>query len=113
MLFRSLIWFRRGLEQGHSRGEAVQFAFSHCATPMLRTTVICGLGLLVFAFSPFVPVSRFGVVMAFMLILALVGDLLLLPALLCSRLGKVFVPRSMKALPAVDSSQPVGATTGK
>ncbi|MGE0377033.1 MAG: RND family transporter [Planctomycetaceae bacterium] len=106
-----LVWFRRGLQEGNSRSEAVQFAFSHCATPMLRTTAICGLGLMVFVFSPFVPVSRFGVVMACMLILALAGDLLLLPALLCSRLGNAFVPLppSTAARPDVAISQPIGA----
>lgn len=104
-----LVWFRRGMEEGRSRDEAVEFAFSHCATPMLRTTAICGLGLLVFVLSPFVPVSRFGVVMALMLLLALAGDLLLLPALLSSRLGGVFVPRGATPPEDVAVLQPVGA----
>lgn len=57
-------------------------AFGHCATPMLRTTVICGLGIGMFAFSPFLPVAKFGALMTLLLIAALVGDLILLPALL-------------------------------
>ena len=57
---------------------------------MLQTSVICGLALLVFLVSPFAPIARFGVVMALMLGLALVGDLLLLPALLESRWGRLF-----------------------
>ena len=54
---------------------------------MLQTTIICGAGLLVFVVSPFVPIARFGLVMAIMLALGLIGDLVLLPAALCSSLG--------------------------
>jgi predicted RND superfamily exporter protein len=57
-------------------------AFGHCATPMLRTTLICGLGIGMFAFSPFLPVAKFGALMTLLLLAALVGDLILLPALL-------------------------------
>ncbi len=89
-----LVWFRRGAAKGKSRPDAVCYAFQHCATAMLQTSVICGLGLLIFVLSPFEPVSRFARVMATLLILALAGDLLLLPALLISPLGRRFVPRS-------------------
>lgn len=89
-----LVWFRRGLQQGHDRTAAVRFSFQHCATPMLQTSVICGLGLLVFLLSPFSPISRFGGVMAMLLGLALLGDLLILPALVCGRLGTCFAPKA-------------------
>jgi predicted RND superfamily exporter protein len=61
-----------------------------CGPAMIQTSVSCGIGLLVFAFSDFVPTSRFAVLMAFLLALALAGDLLLLPALLLSPAGKLF-----------------------
>jgi predicted RND superfamily exporter protein len=57
---------------------------------MIQTSFSCGLGLLVFAFSDFVPTSRFAVLMAALLLLALLGDLLLLPALLLSPAGMLF-----------------------
>ena len=85
-----LVWFRRGLRQGLSRSRAVRFAYGHCATAMAQTSLICGLALLVFLVSPFAPIARFGVVMGLMLGLALVGDLLLLPALLVGRWGSLF-----------------------
>ena len=88
-----LVWFRRGLQRGFPRKRAVRFAFLHCATAMLQTSLICGLGLLVFLVSSFAPIARFGAVMATMLALALVGDLLVLPAMLCSALGKSFVKK--------------------
>ncbi len=83
-----LVWFRRGFQRYGSTHKAVRFAFSHCATAMLETSIICGIGLLVFVISPFIPIARFGLVMAIMLALGLLGDLLLLPAALCSALGR-------------------------
>ncbi|HRX80019.1 MAG TPA: hypothetical protein P5307_13200, partial [Pirellulaceae bacterium] len=53
---------------------------------------ICGLGLLVFALSDFVPISRFAWVMFTMLISALLADLIVLPAILLSPFGIAFEP---------------------
>jgi uncharacterized protein len=83
-----LVWFRRGLGTGLPRRRAARFAFRHCATAMFQTSLICGVGLLVFMASPFAPIARFGLIMAIMLALGLVGDLVLLPATLCSSLGQ-------------------------
>jgi predicted RND superfamily exporter protein len=88
-----LTWFRRGIAQGKSRGEAVEFAYTRCGAAMFQTTLICGLGLFVFVLSPFVPISRFAMLMFSMLSVALLGDLIVLPALLLSPLGRVFMPR--------------------
>ena len=56
-----ITWFRRGVNQGGTVFDAVQFAFSRCAMAMLQTTFICSFGLLVFAASEFLPISKFGV----------------------------------------------------
>ena len=85
-----ITWFRRGLARGMGRAEAVQFAYTWCATAMTQTSLVCGFGLLMFAFSSFVPISRFAWVMFSMLMTALVADLVVLPAILLSPLGKVF-----------------------
>ena len=85
-------WFYRALADGASRREAVRHAYEHCGPAMIRTTLICGLGLLVYVFSPFVPIARFSWLMFAMLSAALVGDLVVLPALLLSKLGKLFEP---------------------
>ncbi len=89
-----LVWYRRGLQQRLPRRDAIHFAYRHCATAMLQTTIICGLGLVVFAVSPFMPIARFAVIMTTLLLAALLGDLVLLPALLMSRLGGQFAPRT-------------------
>ncbi len=87
-----ITWFRRGTQRGMSRSEAVQYAYKWCANAMIQTSLICGLGLLMFAFSEFVPISRFAWVMFSMVMFALVADLVVLPAILLSPLGKVFEP---------------------
>ncbi|MCA9230811.1 MAG: MMPL family transporter [Planctomycetales bacterium] len=88
-----LTWFRRGLADGQSRDEAVRFAFARCATAMTQTSLICGLGLLAFGLSAFVPISRFAWVMFAMLMAALIADLVVLPALLLGPLGSMFETR--------------------
>lgn len=85
-----LTWFRRGLAEGYDRSKAIMYAYGRCANAMMQTTIIAGFGLSVFAFSTFKPTQRFGVIMLAMLIAAVVGDLILMPALLASPLGRFF-----------------------
>jgi len=85
-----LTWFRRGVAQGLDRVQAVWLALDRCATAMMQTTLIGGLGLAVFAASTVRPTQEFGVMAILMLGAALVGDLLILPALLVSPLGRLF-----------------------
>lgn len=85
-------WFGRGIREGLDRRSATQLAYERCATAMTQTTLIGGLGLAVFAVSTFTPTQQFGTLMITMLGMALVGDLILLPALLCGPLGRFFAP---------------------
>ncbi|WP_339733503.1 MMPL family transporter [uncultured Gimesia sp.] len=85
-----LTFFRRRLEAGFNAVDSVLYAYRHCGTAMIQTSLICGLGLLVFAFSNFVPTSRFAWMMFGLLFMALLGDLIVLPALLLSPLGRFF-----------------------
>ena len=57
---------------------------------MTQTTLIGGLGLAAFCMSTFTPTQRFGSLMLFLLFAALIGDLIVLPAVLASPLGKYF-----------------------
>lgn len=104
-----LTWFRRGIAIGLNRRESVMLSYDRCATAMMQTTLIGGLGLAVFATSTFTPTQQFGYLMISMLGAALIGDLLLLPALLVSPLGYFF---SLGASKSVDSQlqQAVGTT---
>ena len=85
-----LTWFRRGLDQGMQRHSAIVYAYQRCATAMMQTTAIAGLGLVVYATSTFQPVSQFGWLMFVLLLITLVGDLVFLPSLLAGLGGKVF-----------------------
>ncbi len=91
-----LTWFRLGIRQGMSRHEAIREAFRRVAPAMTQTTLIGGLGLSVFALSTFTPTQRFGVMMLTLLAAALIGDLIMLPALLASPLGRCFCPKPDK-----------------
>jgi predicted RND superfamily exporter protein len=83
--------FRKGLAVERTRRRAILYAYEKCGAAMVQTSLICGLGLLVFSVSPFGPISRFGQLMAAMLGAALLGDLILLPAILSGRLGRAFL----------------------
>jgi hypothetical protein len=87
-----LTWFRRGIAQGLSRKAAAMQAYERCGVAMVQTTLIGGLGLAVFATSTFTPTQQFGYLMITMLCAALVGDLLLLPAIVVGPLGRFFGP---------------------
>jgi predicted RND superfamily exporter protein len=50
--------------------------------PIISSAIISGTGLLALGLSPFRPTMRFGVLMFVLLIAALIGDLVLLPAFL-------------------------------
>ncbi len=87
-----LTWFRRGLDQGLSRSASLNDAFQRCSGAMIHTTLICAGGLLVFAISSFVPILHFAWLMVFLLLTALVGDLVLLPSILAGPLGRFVGP---------------------
>ncbi|MCA9212518.1 MAG: MMPL family transporter [Planctomycetales bacterium] len=86
-----LTFFRRQANAGATRHDAVLFACQHCGKAMLQTTLICGLGLMTFAFADFVPTSRFAWMMLVLLVIAIIGDLVVLPALLLGPAGRLFI----------------------
>jgi predicted RND superfamily exporter protein len=87
-----LTFYRRARDGGATPTAAVQSAYSYCAAALVQTSAVCGLGILVFSASTFAPTSRFAVMLALLVAAALLGDLVLLPALLVSRLGRLCVP---------------------
>lgn len=82
--------FRRLTATGLDRAAATIQAYRRCRTAVLQTSLIIGGGMSVFAFSSFVPVSRFAWLMVLLLAVALVANLVLLPAILYSPLGRLF-----------------------
>ena len=95
-----LSWFRREVSAGQPPHSAVRRALRHCAPAMVQTSMICGIGMLVFVFSSFMPASRFSWMVFILLMTALLGDLLILPALLAGPLGRLLLPRGANFQPA-------------
>ena len=91
-----LHWFRHGMDNGMDRREAVIYAFERTSVAMLQTTSIAGMSLVMFYLSSFQPVAQFGLLMYWLLIGALVGDLIFLPALLAGPVGKIFEKKQAK-----------------
>lgn len=110
-----LTFFRRRLGESNDRRCAVSYALQHCGPAMIQTSLSCGVGMLAFALSDFLPTSRFATSIVALLLLALLGDLLLLPALLLGPLGRVFVDWTSAVgespLDAGASVQPISVAT--
>ena len=85
-----MLWFRKGISDGLDRRQATMLAYKGCARAMYQSWGVIGIGLSVFSLSPFGPTQRFGYMMLSMLTVALVGNLVFLPALLSGPLGGVF-----------------------
>ena len=88
-----LSWFRQYIDAGMSRIDAVIETYRRVGPAMMQTAFVGGLGMFVFALSTFTPTQRFGTLMLVLLMTALLGDLILLPALLAGPLGRWFRPR--------------------
>ena len=86
-----LTWYARAIREGLDRTSAIQVAYSRCTIAMTQTTIICGLGLLVLTLSSFVPTAQFAWLILVLLAAALVGDLILLPALLVGPAGQLMI----------------------
>ncbi|MFN7806344.1 MAG: efflux RND transporter permease subunit [Planctomycetaceae bacterium] len=81
--FHMLVRYRDQLKTGMSNLESVRVALVATGGPIFESIVVSSIGMLALAMSSFAPTYRFGLLMAVLLLATLVGDLLLLPALLC------------------------------
>ncbi len=106
-----LTWFRNGITAGLPRHEAVILAYRRVGAAMTQTTLIGGLGFSVLSFSTFTPTQRFGTLMLTLLSAALLGDLVMLPGLLASPLGRFFCPPGKRNSPREQTNAPAIANT--
>jgi predicted RND superfamily exporter protein len=104
--FHFLTFFRHALPGAAAaaatdgeRLAAVRSAYRHSAGALAQSALVCGLGILAFAASPFAPTRRFAWMLSLLVWAALLGDLVVLPALLTGRAGRWFRP--------ADRSRPV------
>ena len=77
-----LVKYFEAKKRGLSMEETFDEVLLYAGKAILFTTIILSIAFSLFAFSSFTPNQNFGIVTAFALIVALIVDLLLLPALL-------------------------------
>lgn len=77
-----LLWKR---EHGNHDSDSISDAMRYCGTAMVQTSIVLGGSVCLYGFCGFLPTVRFGWLLSAMMLVALVGDLLLLPALLFCR----------------------------
>ena len=80
--FHFLFSYRATQKSTGCRYRAVRKALLQTGMPIISSAIISGTGLLALGLSPFRPTMRFGMLMFVLLIAALIGDLVLLPAFL-------------------------------
>lgn len=115
-----MTWFQILIRQGIPRREAVAKAMEHCGPALWQTSAAVGIGMLALYPVELLLISRFGWIMAGMIFAALIGDAILLPALLAGPLGAVLekVNRSKQDIPSAgaggaDSSAAAATSTQK
>lgn len=86
-------WYARRLAAGDTRTEAIADTLSSCAGAMFHTMLISCCSMLPFLFADFLPTRQFAFLMIAMLSSAILGDLVLLPGMLLSPLGKCLMPK--------------------
>lgn len=90
-------WYAHRLSIGDSRSMAIVDTMSNCAVAMVHTMLISCCSMLPFMFAEFNPTRQFACLMIAMIGSSILGDLVLLPALLLSPLGLCLVPRKRPA----------------
>jgi uncharacterized protein len=90
-------WYTEELRKGSNRLQAIENTFMGCTRAMIHTTLISCAAMLPFLFAGFLPTQQFAKLMLVMLSLALVADLVLLPAILLSPVGKWIGARTTRS----------------
>ncbi len=91
-------WYARRISLGDDRAQAIADTLTSCASAMFYTMLISCCSMLPFLLAEFMPTRQFACLMIAMLSSALIGDLVLLPALLLSPLGRCLLPRSKRVV---------------
>ena len=74
--------YNREFKKDLDKDRSLRNSILHVGRPVLFTTISIGLGFAVLLFSSFKPTSIFGLLMVITMLAAVIGDLLILPALM-------------------------------
>ncbi|GAB4143455.1 MAG: MMPL family transporter [Planctomycetaceae bacterium] len=80
--FHFLVHYEKEYRETRNSPGASLNALLQTGAPIFKAAMIAALGMLALTLSPFSPTARFGFMMAMLLIAAVIGDLVLLPAVL-------------------------------
>lgn len=108
--FHYLVKYQQEFRRGMSTIEASCAALAHTGKPLMESTVISSLGMLALCLSRFTPTARFGWLMAALMLVSVVGELVLLPALLSLRGSR---RRSLETASAAVPAQRASAVPGQ
>ncbi len=86
-----LTWFRKGIEEGRSREDSIALAVGHSGPAIWETSAVLALGMLMLYPADLLLISRFGWLMSAIILVAVAGDILFLPALLGGSLGTMVI----------------------
>jgi len=100
-----LTWFRNGILEGMTRKESLELALEHCGPAMFQTAIVTSLGLVALYPADLLLISRFGWLMASLIAMALLADIILLPALLAGPLGWLIERRTKRGMQAKATEQ--------
>ena len=88
--FHFLASYFRQVRDGETAVEATRRTYQHCGRALIQTALICAAGLLVFTNSGFLPARSFSWMLLVLLLIAMFGDLVVLPGLLLGPTGRLF-----------------------
>jgi predicted RND superfamily exporter protein len=77
-----LVKYREARRRGETMEESLAYVMQYAGSAIIFTTLILSTAFLIFVFSQFLPNVNFGIVTAIALIIAVLVDLLMLPAVL-------------------------------
>ncbi|MBL8849514.1 MAG: MMPL family transporter [Planctomycetaceae bacterium] len=114
--FHYLVKYQEEFKKGMTSVDASCAALAHTGKPLMESTVISSMGMLALCLSRFTPTSRFGWLMASLMLVSVIGELILLPALLSLRSnGRVRTAAPLKPVVAMhpDAETPAGRVEPK
>lgn len=106
--FHFLVRYNERQRHGLNSADAAESALIQTGGAIVQAAVIAALGMCALLLSDFRPMTRFGMMMSVLLVAALVGDVVLLPAVLTIRRRKrqATSPAVDTAIPAKDHRAP-------
>ena len=77
-----LVWFRRNMSSGMDYKSSLIKTYKDVGKPIIITSLVLFAGFFILLLGSMTPTQTFGVLTAFTMIYALIGDLIVLPAMI-------------------------------